>query len=226
MKSLLTLFILLFTAHCDLEKNSKLITLYTEWGEKLDKNAVLQEYPRPQFERDSYMNLNGVWKMAITKDADNKPEIDTEIVVPFSPETPLSGVQKQVLPGDILWYEKEFDLTNFKNKGRIILHFGAVDQFCEVFINDNKCGEHDGGYLPFQFDITEFIVNNKIKINVKVIDNLDKDGASYGKQTIKRGGIWYTATSGIWQTVWLESVPITYLKKVNFLIFLVLSIFN
>ncbi|KAK8893038.1 hypothetical protein M9Y10_030295 [Tritrichomonas musculus] len=216
MISFLALFFLMTKTNSVPEVDkSKLITLYTEWGEKLNKNEVLLEYPRPQFERDSYMNLNGVWHMAITDDKETNPSIDTEIVVPFSPETPLSGVQKQLLPGNVLWYERDFDLSGFHNKGRILLHFGAVDQFCEIFINDKKAGEHDGGYLPFDIDITEFIVDNKIKIRVRVVDDLDKDGAAYGKQKLSRGGIWYTATSGIWQTVWLESVPSAYLNNVK-----------
>lgn len=212
---MLTFSLLILFSTSEIEAKSDLITIYTEWGASLNSSNVLQEYPRPQFERSSYKNLNGLWKIGITKDANEKPPIDTEILVPFSPESPLSRVSKQVLPGDFLWYEKEFELSNFENHGRIILHFGAVDQFCEVYVNDRKSGEHDGGYLPFEIDITDYVIEDKIKITVKVIDNLDKDGAAYGKQKLKRGGIWYTATSGIWQTVWIESVPKTYLKKVK-----------
>lgn len=205
---------LLFRSNSLFKKKSELITLYTEWGEKLDKKNVLQEYPRPQFIRDSYMNLNGIWRMTITNETDIDPIIDTEILVPFSPETPLSNVQKQLLPGQVLWYEQQFDISNLINKGRILLHFGAVDQFCEVFINNAKAGEHDGGYLPFTIDITHF-VDSIITITLKIIDNIDKDGAAYGKQRLDRGEIWYTATSGIWQTVWIESVPSTYLSNVK-----------
>ena len=193
----------------------ELITLYTTWGENLDKYKVLQEYPRPQFERKSYMNLNGIWKYALLENDSTPTEYDGDVLVPFSIETPLSGVQKQLLPGGSLWYKREIDFSHISNEGRYIIHFGAVDQYCEVFINGNKVGSHDGGYTPFSFDITDFVKSVKtVELVVKVIDNLTKDGAAYGKQSQKRGQIWYTATSGIWQTVWIESVPKTYLKNV------------
>lgn len=195
---------------------TEIITLYTPWGETIDKDHLLQEYPRPQFERKSYLNLNGIWQYAL-RDNDTTPEqLDGDVLVPFSIETPLSGVQRQLLPGGTLWYRKEFDISTLKNEGRYFLHFGAVDQYCEVLINGNKVGSHDGGYAPFYFDITEYVrEGEKVILVVKVVDNLSKDGAAYGKQSEKRGGIWYTATSGIWQTVWVESVPKTYLQKVK-----------
>lgn len=195
---------------------TEIITLYTPWGETIDKDHLLQEYPRPQFERKSYLNLNGIWQYAL-RDNDTTPEqLDGDVLVPFSIETPLSGVQRQLLPGGTLWYRKEFDISTLKNEGRYFLHFGAVDQYCEVLINGNKVGSHDGGYAPFYFDITEYVrEGEKVILVVKVVDNLNKDGAAYGKQSEKRGGIWYTATSGIWQTVWVESVPKTYLQKVK-----------
>ena len=195
-----------------------LIPLYTQWGENLDKNNVLPEYPRPQFQRQSYLNLNGVWQYSIRSESEEPAEYDGEIVVPFSPETPLSGVNKQLKPNQFLWYKRSFDLSEFENKGRVILQFGAVDQTCEVFVGDQQVGDHDGGYTPFFFDITtafNAIEDKKqVVIKVKVHDNLTENGAAYGKQSENRGGIWYTATSGIWQTVWIESVPETYLQKV------------
>ena len=196
---------------------NKLITIFTKWGESLDKNNILQEYPRPQFVRDSYLNLNGEWDYSLKKGND-KPEYDGKILVPFSIESPLSGVyNKSLEPGMTLWYKKIIDLTKIENKGKFLLHFGAVDQYTEVFINDKKVGEHDGGYTSFYFDITNFIDNlSKIKIEVKVIDNYTKDGAAFGKQGYPRKDFYfYSRTGGIWQTVWIESVPNTYIKDVK-----------
>ena len=194
-----------------------LIPILTKWGESLDKNNILKEYPRPQFERDSYLNLNGEWDYSLVKENES-PNYIGKIIVPFSIESPLSGVSKKSLePGMALWYKKIVDLTTIKNNGRFLLHFGAVDQFTEVFINDKKVGEHDGGYSSFYFDITNFTNNDlsKVKIVVKVIDNYAKDGAAIGKQGHPRGRIFYVRTGGIWQTVWIESVPKTYIKDVK-----------
>ena len=194
-----------------------LIQIYTEWGESLDKNNILKEYPRPQFARESYLNLNGEWDCSLINE--NKVVIyNGKIIVPFSIESILSGVpNKSLKPGMVLWYKKIVDLTKIENKGRFLLHFGAVDQYTEVYINDKKVGEHDGGYTSFYFDITLFIDSNlnKTKIEVKVEDNYCKDGAAIGKQGYPRGGIFYKRTGGIWQTVWLESVPQTYIKDVK-----------
>ena len=116
-----------------------------------------------------------------------------------------------------LWYKKIIDLTKIENKGKFLLHFGAVDQYTEVFINDKKVGEHDGGYTSFYFDITNYIDNlSNIKLVVKVIDNYSKDGAAFGKQGYPRKDFYfYSRTGGIWQTVWIESVPNTYIKDVK-----------
>lgn len=134
----------------------------TKWGEKIDKNNPLPEYPRPQFERDSFINLNGVWSYLISK---KKTEIPTafegEIVVPFSPECQLSGVERVVMPDDFLYYEREFDLPEEFIKGRVILNFGAVDYIAKVYVNGKYVGAHKGGYNPFSFDITDYIVIGK-----------------------------------------------------------------
>ena len=196
---------------------NELIPILTKWGESLDKNNILQEYPRPQFVRDSYLNLNGEWDYSLMK-GNETPKYNGKIIVPFSIESPLSGVPNKTLePGMTLWYKKIVDLTTIKNNGRFLLHFGAVDQFTEVFINDKKVGEHEGGYTSFYFDITNYIDNDlsKVKIIVKVIDNYSKDGAAIGKQGHPRGKIYYVRTGGIWQTVWIESVPKTYIKDVK-----------
>lgn len=188
----------------------------TKWGEKIDKNNPLPEYPRPQFERDSFINLNGVWSYLISK---KKTEIPTafegEIVVPFSPECQLSGVERVVMPDDFLYYEREFDLPEEFIKGRVILNFGAVDYIAKVYVNGKYVGAHKGGYNPFSFDITDYIVIGKNRINVTVTDPSNTGDQCRGKQTLNGTGIWYTPQSGIWQTVWLESTPLTFIEKIK-----------
>ena len=196
---------------------NKLINLLTPWGESLDKNNVLQEYPRPQFVRDSYLNLNGEWEYALEV-GKTKPNYVGKIIVPFSIESPLSGVNgKSLQPGKTLWYRRYVDLTKIKNKGRFLLHFGAVDQYTKVFVNNKKVGEHDGGYTSFFFDITNYLKEDlsKTKIVVRVEDNYTKDGAAIGKQGKPRRGVFYVQTGGIWQTVWIESVPRSYIKEMR-----------
>ena len=196
---------------------NKLINLLTPWGESLDKNNVLQEYPRPQFVRDSYLNLNGEWEYALEV-GKTKPNYVGKIIVPFSIESPLSGVNgKSLQPGKTLWYRRYVDLTKIKNKGRFLLHFGAVDQYTKVFVNNKKVGEHDGGYTSFFFDITNYLKDDlsKTKIVVRVEDNYTKDGAAIGKQGKPRRGVFYVQTGGIWQTVWIESVPRSYIKEMR-----------
>ena len=197
--------------------SNELINIFTQWGSSLEKDNILQEYPRPQFERNSYLNLNGEWDYSLNNDKE-EPKYKSKIIVPFPIESPLSGVKNKILqPSMILWYRRIIDLTKIKNNGRFLLHFGAVDQFTEVFINNIKVGEHDGGYTSFYFDITNYINKNlnKTEIVVKVKDNYSKDGAAFGKQGRPRNQIFYTQTGGIWQTVWIESVPITYIKDVK-----------
>jgi hypothetical protein len=196
---------------------NELINIFTQWGSSLKKDNILQEYPRPQFKRNSYLNLNGEWDYSLNRGIE-KPKFKRKIIVPFPIESPLSGVKKKNLqPGMKLWYRKIVDLTKIKNNGRFLLHFGAVDQFTEVLINKNKVGEHDGGYTSFYFDITNYINKNldKTEIIVKVKDNYSKDGAAFGKQGKQRTHTFYAKTGGIWQTVWIESVPKTYIKNVK-----------
>ena len=189
--------------------------LYTRWGKNLDKEHVLQEYPRPQFRRDSYLNLNGLWSYAIVKAEECPDRFDGEILVPFSPESPLSGVGCQLLPDEYLFYRRTFTLPDGFNRGRVLMHFDAVDQEACVEINGQAVGTHVGGYLPFTFDITEALQDGVNTVTVRVRDVSDVMYYARGKQKLKRGGIFYTAQSGIWQTVWLESVPedhVTHLK--------------
>lgn len=189
--------------------------LLTKFGEALNKENPLSEYPRPQFVRNSYINLNGKWKCEFTKDKKLPDKFSTDIVVPFSPEAPLSGVNRVLAPNEFLHYEKEFEIPQGFNKGRVFLHFGAVDQIATVFINGNEVGTHKGGYTAFKFEITDYINEGKNTLNVTVVDYSDTKEYSKGKQKFKRGGIWYSPQSGIWQTVWLESTPTEFLEKVK-----------
>ena len=183
---------------------------------KFSKNGLpLEEYPRPQFKRESYLCLNGVWNYAITPTKEKPSCWDGEIVVPYSPESQLSKVNRQLKKCEFLHYRRTFALEDGFNKGRVFINFGGVDQVCELFINGNKIGSHEGGYLPFSFEITDFIEVGENEIYLLVTDDADSDVYGRGKQVYKRGGIWYTATSGIWQTVWLESTPRKYLKSIK-----------
>lgn len=185
--------------------------LTTMWGERIS-DKPLQEYPRPQLQRKSYVNLNGVWQYAITKKSCHPETYDGNILVPFSPESTLSGVCKQLRPGQFLWYSRTFKLPQSFNKGIVLLHFGAVDSICDVFVNGTPVCHHEGGYNAFSADITEALRDGENSLVVKVQDFTDTKYHTNGKQSTHRQGMWYTPQSGIWQTVWLESVPTYYIK--------------
>ncbi|WP_044956893.1 glycoside hydrolase family 2 protein [Butyrivibrio sp. LC3010] len=190
--------------------------LTTVWGDSLDKDNVLKEYPRPQFVRNSYINLNGSWEYAFTKSNVHPKKMDGQILVPFSPEALLSGVERQLKPDEYLWYKKNLGEIELPTPdSRILLHFGACDQRAIVFINGTPVGAHTGGYLPFTIDITDALKGSFPKLSgvltVCVQDDSDSSYHSRGKQTLKRGGMYYTAQSGIWQTVWMEIVPKTHI---------------
>ena len=189
--------------------------LYTRWGRNLDPDHVLQEYPRPELVRESYINLNGFWDMAITKTSALPSVYDRQILVPFSPEAPLSGVNRQLKPDEYLHYQRTVKLPDNKAGGRWILHFGAVDQGCEVFLNGIRIGTHVGGYLPFSLDVTEYAGEGENLLQVVVWDLSDTSWHAKGKQSLERGGMWYTAQSGIWQTVWMEAVPAHYVRELK-----------
>lgn len=196
-----------------------LTPLTTVFGENLDKTKILQEYPRPQMVRDSYINLNGIWNYAIT-DHDAVPgDFQDKILVPFSPEASLSGVNRQLKPDEYLWYWKEIpvDSAAFSAGKHLILHFGAVDYLCTLFINGQNVLTHEGGYLPFEADITSYLLPQNNTLLLKVQDFTNTQSQARGKQTLSRGGIFYTAQSGIWQTVWLEWVSPSYIKKLQVL---------
>ena len=192
--------------------------LYTRWGKNLDRDHVLEEYPRPLLMREDYQILNGWWDYAFTIDYKQPQQYEGRILVPFSPETALSGVGRQLKPDEYLWYRRNFDLPGWdreKGQNRILLHFGAVDQSCEVRINGHKVNRHTGGYLPFEVDISRYAQELANELIVAVKDLSDTSYHSKGKQKLNAGGMFYTAQSGIWQTVWLEKVPETYIKEIK-----------
>ena len=174
----------------------------------------LQEYPRPSLVRDSYVNLNGKWQYAFRNNQAMPIEWDGEIVVPFSPEAELSGVSRQLKPTEWLFYRRSFQAPD-GDGGRVLLHFGAVDYLCRVWVNATEVGEHQGGYLPFTFDITDALFEGENLLTVEVQDPSDTGEQARGKQKIERGGMFYTAQSGIWQTVWMERVPENYVEKLK-----------
>lgn len=171
-------------------------------GAERTASCVWQDYPRPQMKREGYLNLNGAWKL-------NRHSV----TVPFSPQSMLSGYDKRV--GEHFIYEKSFMLPDFFTQKRVLLHFGAVDQIGEIWLNDICVGRHEGGYLPFTIDITDAVHwEQENHLEVRVLDTLSKK-YPYGKQRKFRGGMWYTPVSGIWQSVWLENVPEVYISNIK-----------
>ena len=190
--------------------------LMTPWGEHLDENCILTEYPRPQMRRNSYLNLNGRWEYAITDSDESPPRWDGTILVPFSPESALSGVGRSLRPGQTLWYRREVIVPQgfIPADGRLLLHFGAVDQEAAVYWNGRLLGRHMGGYNAFTLDATDAL-GPRNSLVVRVHDDTDASFHSRGKQKTRRGGIWYTPQSGIWQTVWMEAVPRHYIESLR-----------
>ncbi len=179
----------------------------TQWAEEIDPANVLPEYPRPIMERTDWKNLNGLWDYAVLPVGTTEPSsFDGKILVPFAIESSLSGVQKSVGKDNELWYHQTFTIPSGWKGKNVLLHFGAVDWKAEVFVNDVKIGSHIGGYAPFSFDITPYLVSGKQKLVVKVWDPTTDGFQPVGKQRNDPHGIWYTPVTGIWQTVWLEPV--------------------
>lgn len=235
-------------------------SLTTVWGEALDPSNVLPEYPRPRMQRENYAMLNGVWEYAIAlvdgvvvlsegavTASSGSLDVETltqqaipsrwdgQIVVPFSPEAPLSGVGRTVHPNELLWYRRKIELPKLVDGQRLILHFEAVDWMCACFINGKLAGTHVGGYLPFSFDITDLLGPSEVgesageaavaadtapgtstaELVLCVWDPSDMGSQLRGKQRLMRGDIWYTAQSGIWQSVWYEVVSAAHLESLT-----------
>lgn len=192
--------------------------MMSQWGKKVSPENVWQEYPRPQFERTEWKNLNGLWDYSLLKTNQSEPKrFQGKILVPFSFESPLSGVGKKITPEDKMWYKKSFSLPKNWDGKDVIINFEAVDYHCSVWVNDILVGSHKGGFDRFSFNITPYL---KLKGNQKVVLSVE-DATNFssqprGKQQINASGIYYTPVSGIWQTVWLEAVsPEAYLEEVK-----------
>ena len=181
--------------------------LTTTAGETLH-GMPWQVHPHPQMKREDWLNLNGAWDFSV--DYEKKGSIR----VPFCPESKLSGIGAHFDEGSILCYTRNFRLPEGWDKGRVILHIGAADQRADVFVNGKPAGTHKGGYEAFSFDITGFLKEENT-LQVCCFDDLQDQSYPYGKQTLNRGGMWYTPVSGIWQSVWLEHVPETYIEKLH-----------
>ena len=187
----------------------------TTWADKVDPLNPLPEYPRPQMVRSDWKNLNGLWEYAITAKSEKMPQaFQGRILVPFAVESALSGVSKTVGPDNALWYRTKFTIPSTFKKKNILLHFGAVDWLSEIYVNGTKAGTHQGGYDPFFFDITGYIKGSGPQtLELRVTDPVDKGPQPRGKQVLNPGGIWYNSVTGIWQTVWLEAVPSTWIAS-------------
>jgi beta-galactosidase/beta-glucuronidase len=189
----------------------------TEWASKIDPKSPLPEYPRPQMSRDAWQNLNGLWDYALKPAGSNIPaSFDGKILVPYPVESSLSGVMKTVGEKQELWYHRSFTVPSGWKGKDVMLHFGAVDWKADVWVNDVKVGSHVGGYTPFSFNITPWLSKaGDQKLVVRVWDPTDKGYQPRGKQVADPRGIWYTAVTGIWQTVWLEPVSTAHLQSLR-----------
>ena len=198
-------------------KKDNTVILYTPEGESLKKEPKgyipWNEYPRPRMERDSFYCLNGEWEFCTCKQGD-VPSYNEKILVPFVPESVLSGIGREMPRGERLCYRRELSVSEPLGGKRALLHIGAADQIAEVLLNGDSLGLHTGGYAGFSFDITSF-VKDKNLLEIFVSDQLENKILPYGKQCYKRGGMWYTPVSGIWQTVWMEIVPERYISDIK-----------
>ena len=191
------------------------VDLLTTAGERLLNRPEIipwQDYPRPQLRRENWVNLNGWWEFAVSNE--EPAAYDRRIRVPFCPESRLSGIGEHFEEGVGLWYRRRFVRPEGYDRGRVLLHIGAADQETDVFVNGSHAGYHLGGYEAMCFDITAFLREDN-EIVIRVRDDLRGNVQPYGKQTLKRGGMWYTPVSGIWQTVWLEQAPQRYVEKLT-----------
>jgi hypothetical protein len=184
------------------------VTIQSRWAKEVSPANALKEYPRPQMVRATWTNLNGLWDYAITGTGASQPATwEGQILVPYPIESALSGVKKSLLPSQNLWYKRSFTKPVLKAGEKVKLNFGAVDYEATVFVNGTQVGKHEGGYTEFSFDITASLKDGNNEIVVKVFDPSGEGVGPHGKQVLKPENIYYTPTSGIWQTVWLEVVP-------------------
>ena len=184
--------------------------LATRWTSQVTPETPHSEYPRPQLVRDAWINLNGLWEYAIRPLEESQPHnFDGYILVPFAPESSLSGVMRSVGEDAQLWYRRTFNTSELSDDGRVLLHFGAVDWRATVWLNGNQVGQHEGGYDAFTFDISDSIDSAvpEQELVIAAWDPVDTSIQPRGKQVNQPEGIWYTSVTGIWQTVWLEQVP-------------------
>ncbi len=193
------------------------LRLETPYTRDVRPDAALPEYPRPQMVRTKWQNLNGLWRHVVTAGTDPKPQLwASDILVPYPIESALSGVQRQVGPDEAIWYQRTFDTPADWSGDRVLLHFGAVDWDATVWVNDHEVAHHQGGYDPFSADITDALnTKGSQTLTVRVTDPTDSSTQPRGKQILQPNGIWYTPTTGIWQTVWLEPVPQTSIRRVR-----------
>ena len=205
--------------------------IMTRWAKEVTPENAWREYPRPQMRRKQWLNLNGLWNFEVKPNEYHRAEgkngedlfndslhpsrLRGEILVPFPIESALSGVKHPLQSDELLKYRRMFSIPSDWNGKRILLHFGAVDWETKVFVNGHLVGEHVGGYLSFWFDITDVLVKGENELIVSVWDPTDSHWQQRGKQVLKPKTIWYTAVSGIWQTVWLEPVPQTYISNMK-----------
>ena len=188
----------------------------TKWADEVSPTNAHPEYPRPQMVRQDWQSLNGLWDYAITPKSQPCPRsFDEKILVPFAIESSLSGVGRTFTADDALWYKTTFSVPSAWKGKRLMLNFEAVDWKAEVFVNDIKIGSHTGGYTHFSFDVTPYLKSGANSLVVRVEDATDNDFQPRGKQVSKPNGIWYTAVSGIWQSVWIEPVAPAHITDYN-----------
>lgn len=185
--------------------------------EKIDcESPRLLEYPRPNFKRDNYLMLNGVWDLNIQKTLQIPNEFNLKVNVPYALESPLSGVNKLIEPDDFMFYKRKFEYKKPQNNRRVIINFDGVDMFCDVFLNDTFVGYHAGGYTKFSFDITDYLKDGENILILKVNDLSDTSYHLRGKQLLNAKDYFYTTSSGIYKPVWIEEVPENHIKSVKF----------
>ena len=200
------------------KKKKETRVLCTSWSEEADDGpeaVPLPEYPRPQMVRKNWTCLNGWWEYSFRPAGEEMGDPDGKILVPFSPETDRSGVGRTLQPGETLWYSRMVEIPEVPAGHRFLLHFGAVDERCTIWWNDTEVGRHRNGYLPFTLDVTDSVRAGSNVLRAAVQDDTDSGPACRGKQTLTPGGMYYHAQSGIWQTVWMETVPETFLTDLR-----------